>query len=113
MRLYAGSFTDFSTAITHRAIVGLLKQAYDRAQEGEILSWQNSLQAVSEVFQQAGLLDHGVLLEYQLPLTSRRLDCLISGKDSHQDLRAVIIELKQWSRTEPSAGQPHGSLRND
>lgn len=110
MRLYAGSSADFITATTHRAIVGLLKQAYfeqyrDQAREGEILSWQNSLQAVSEVFQQAGLLDHGVLLEYQLPLTSKRLDCLICGNDARQEPRAVIIELKQWSRTETSAGR--------
>jgi hypothetical protein len=110
MRLYAGSSADFITATTHRAIVGLLKQAYfeqyrDQAREGEILSWQNSLQAVSEVFQQAGLLDHGVLLEYQLPLTSKRLDCLICGNDARQEPRAVIIELKQWSKTEPSAGR--------
>ena len=110
MRLYAGSSADFITATAHQAIVGLLKKAYfeqyrDQARDGEILSWQNSLQAVSEVFQQAGLLDHGVLLEYQLPLTSKRLDCLICGTDSRQEARAVIIELKQWSRTEPSAGQ--------
>jgi hypothetical protein len=32
------------------------------------------------VFQEARLDDHGVLLEYQLPLTSRRLDCIVTGK---------------------------------
>jgi hypothetical protein len=35
---------------------------------------------MSQVFQHAELLDHGVILEYQLPMTSRRLDCMICGQ---------------------------------
>src|SRR5205807_8573444 len=46
----------------------------------EVNSWNNSLRAVSQVFQTASLLDHGVLLELQLPLTSKRLDCLVTGR---------------------------------
>jgi hypothetical protein len=109
MRLYAGSSTDFITATAHNAIVGQLKSAFfdyyrTEPQSNEVTSWHNSLQCVSQVFQQAGLLDHGVLLEYQLPLTSKRLDCLICGHDAQQQSQAVIIELKQWSDSQPSAG---------
>jgi DUF2075 family protein len=109
MRLYAGSSTDFITATAHNAIVSQLKSAFfdyyrTEPQPNEITSWHNSLQSVSQVFQQAGLLDHGVLLEYQLPLTSKRLDCLICGHDAQQQSQAVIIELKQWSDSQPSAG---------
>ena len=45
-------------------------------------SWNNSFRAVSQVFQAANLLAHGVLLELHLPLTSKRLDCLVTGYDS-------------------------------
>lgn len=109
MRLYAGSSTDFITATAHNAIVGTLKAAFfaqyrTEPQSNEVTSWQNSLRSVSHVFEQAQLFDHGVLLEYQLPLTSKRLDCLICGQDDQQQSQAVIIELKQWSATQPSAG---------
>ncbi|GGF27446.1 DUF2075 domain-containing protein [Hymenobacter cavernae] len=111
MRLYAGSSTNFITAAAHNAIVGQLQAAFfdyyrTEPQPNEVTSWRNSLRSVSEVFKKASLLDHGVLLEYQLPLTSKRLDCLICGHDAQQQRQAVIIELKQWSETQPSAG-PH------
>ena len=66
--------------------------------EAEVRSWQNSLRAMSMVIQHAGLLDHGILLEYQLPMTSRRLDCLISGRNQNGADSAVIVELKQWDK---------------
>jgi hypothetical protein len=37
-------------------------------------------------------------LEYQLPLTSRRLDALITGEDKHGVQNAAIVELKQWAK---------------
>lgn len=109
MKLYAGSSTEFIAATTHNAIVGTLKSAFfahyrTEPQPNEVTSWHNSLRCVSQVFEDAGLLDHGVLLEYQLPLTSKRLDCLICGYDANQKSQAVIIELKQWSDSQPSAG---------
>jgi len=62
----------------------------------EVASWRNSLRAMAQVIQHAKLDDHGVLLEYQLPLSSKRLDCLICGHDQSRGERAVIVELKQW-----------------
>jgi hypothetical protein len=43
-----------------------------------------------------------VILEYQIPLTSKRLDCLVTGKDAKGRDNAVIVELKQWERCEES-----------
>ncbi|PYS56387.1 MAG: hypothetical protein DMF76_25030, partial [Acidobacteria bacterium] len=71
----------------------------------EVNSWNNSLRAVSQVFQTASLLDHGVLLELQLPLTSKRLDCFVTGYDSKKAPNAVIIELKQWSGCKGASGK--------
>ena len=70
----------------------------------EINSWINSLKSLSYNFSEAGLIDHGVILEYQLPLTSKRLDCLICGKDGNEVDNAVIIELKQWEDCTEATG---------
>ena len=42
-------------------------------------------------------IDDGVqvALEYQIPLTSKRVDFMVAGTDGHRD-NVVIIELKQW-----------------
>ena len=68
-------------------------------------SWRQSLGSISQVFQLNNLLDHGIILEYQIPFTSKRLDCLITGKDSMRNDHAVIIELKQWERCKPADGE--------
>ena len=108
MRLYAGSSNQFLTDTTQNQIAEKLRQAffhYYRHYPGpaEVSSWQNSLRALSLVFIDAKLRDHGVILEYQLPLMSRRLDCMISGNDSSEKGNAVIIELKQWSKCKESS----------
>ena len=109
MRLYAGMSQNFIHDTAHNQIAGKLSEAFIRhyrykPSPSEVNSWRNSLRAVSEVFQLAHLDDHGVILEFQLPLTSRRLDCLVCGKDGHARDSAVIIELKQWDRCGRAVG---------
>ncbi len=45
------------------------------------------------------------MLEYQLPMSSRRLDCLVTGRNDQRNDNAVIIELKQWDRCSHSDGE--------
>ncbi len=65
-------------------------------------SWQNSLFRMAYILQQGRFQDHGILLEYQLPLSSKRLDCMVTGHDASDQAHSVIVELKQWSDVEPS-----------
>ncbi len=107
MRLYSGSSGQFIQDTIQNQIAEKLKSAFFNyfryyPSPAEINSWRNSLRSISQVFQYAELLDHGVILEYQLPLTSRRLDCLICGKDGRKKDNAIIIELKQWEKCEES-----------
>src|SRR3989344_3613888 len=109
MRLYAGTSEQFIQDTIQNQIAEKLKNSffdYFRyyPSPNEINSWKNSLRAISQVFQYANLMDHGIILEYQLPLTSRRLDCLICGKNSTQKDNAEIIELKQWDKCQASDG---------
>ena len=103
MRLYSGLSTDFIRDNVHNRIAEKLKDAYFRQYRhnpppSEVNSWRNSLKSVSMVFEDAKLHDHGILLEYQLPMTSKRLDCMVTGTDADRRDAAVIIELKQWDR---------------
>ncbi|MGA7794447.1 MAG: DUF2075 domain-containing protein [Candidatus Acidiferrales bacterium] len=110
MRLYSGTTKSLIEDSTCNRIATKLKDAFFagfryQPSVGEVNSWNNSLRAVSQVFQAASLLDHGVLLELQLPLTSKRLDCLVTGYDLAKISNAVIIELKQWNGCKGASGK--------
>lgn len=110
MRLYAGTSEQFIHDTIQNQIAEKLKAAFFdyyryNPSPAEVNSWRNSLRSMSQVFQYANLLDHGVILEYQLPLTSKRLDCLICGKDGNKEDNAVIVELKQWDKCDEAAGE--------
>ena len=40
----------------------------------------------------------GVSIEYRIPLTSNRIDFILTGKDQSKTDTAIIVELKQWSK---------------
>ena len=100
MHLYSGTTPEFLRDSTRNAIAGKLSDAFFayfryKPSENERRSWHNSLRSLADILRLGELNDHGILLEYQLPLTSRRLDAMIMGRDARRD-RAVIVELKQW-----------------
>lgn len=110
MRLYSGLSSHFIKDAVHNQIAEKLKDAFIRyyrfqPSPSEVQSWRNSLRAVSQVFSAAGLTEQGVLLEYQLPLTSKRLDCIVCGDNAAGGHDAVIIELKQWDRCSEAVGE--------
>lgn len=106
MQLYAGSTTDFVRDSTHNAIAGLLADAFFHhyrymPSDNERRSWHNSLRSLADVIRLGKLDDNGILLEYQLPLTSRRLDAMLTGCSAGAD-HAIIVELKQWETAQLS-----------
>jgi DUF2075 family protein len=109
MRLYSSSAKQFIRACETNQISEKLKGAFQIYRghspgESEINSWRNSLRAIADVFRLADFEAQGVILEYQLPLTSMRVDCIVTGRDAAGASHAVLIELKQWSSVEASAG---------
>ena len=107
MRLYAGMSSEFRHDTTHNRIADKLTEAFVRyyryrPSPSEIASWRNSLRAMALIVADAELDDHGVMLEYQLPMNSRRLDFLVCAKDSAGRDQAIIVELKQWETCEES-----------
>ena len=102
MKLYAGTTEHFRADARMHRIAEKLRAEYivqigHRPAPSEVASWQNSLMALSMLVDQAELNDHGVILEYQLGNTSRRLDAMLTGHSPTSAENAVVVELKQWS----------------
>jgi uncharacterized protein len=109
VRLYSGTSTEFVEDAVHNRVADKLREAfvysYNREPgASEVGSWRNSLRAMSQVIEHAKLEDQGVILEYELPLSSRRLDCMVMGQDDGGRDQAVIVELKQWEKCDPGFG---------
>lgn len=106
MQLYSGSTTRFLADVERHELAAKLQERFFdeyryQPPEAEVRAWTNSLSAMAAVVASAGFDDHGVLVEYQLPLTSRRLDCMLTGSATGRPA-AVIVELKQWDYALPS-----------
>ncbi len=62
-------------------------------------SWKNSMQYMYRVMDTSTLPDDaGIAIEYQIPLTSKRIDFIVGGNDESGRKNLVIIELKQWEK---------------
>src|SRR5918997_2354122 len=101
MQLYTGTSQQFIEDATHDRIAEKLNSAFachfgHNVARNEFRAWENSLWRMGIVLQDADLLDNGIILEYKLGLTSRRLDCMVTGTDITLRPSAVIVELKQW-----------------
>ena len=102
----SGGFVDdvVQNAIIDEIVVGFETKGVGGASPNEIRSWKNSLQYMSNLFYNCDVpTDADVAIEFQIPLTSRRVDFMISGRDINDNKNITIIELKQWegNPTEP------------
>ncbi len=107
MQLYFGSASQFIEDTFRNRIAVKLTESFQRnlgyrPANSEIRSWEHSLRAMCTVAQYAEFKDQGILLEYQLPLSSKRLDCMITGRLPSKQASAVIVELKQWDKCHES-----------
>jgi hypothetical protein len=69
-----------------------------RAGQSEIRSWERSLPALVNALMEAGLGEVEVLIEYSLPLSSKRADAVLAGvHPTTGEPSYVVVELKQWS----------------
>lgn len=73
----------------------------------EKTSWKNSMMYMHNVINTPEIPDDSeIAIEYQIPLTSKRIDFIIAGKDDKKKENVVIIELKQWesAKLSPKSG---------
>ncbi|MFI2640624.1 DNA/RNA helicase domain-containing protein [Streptomyces sp. NPDC018610] len=73
----------------------------------EVRSWERSIPALAGVLNDAGLGEVEVMLEYALPLNSKRADAVLAGVHPVTgEPSYVVVELKQWSQAEPDEDDP-------
>lgn len=73
----------------------------------EVRSWDASLAALAADLEQAGLGDVEVLAEYQLPLSSKRVDVILAGEHPRCGGPSyLLVELKQWTQAGLFEGEP-------
>jgi DUF2075 family protein len=102
VHLYQGTTAQFIGDATQARLANqLAARFFDefryRPSPSEVTSWRNSLLAMATVLQLADLRDQGILVELKLPLSSKRLDVLITGQNPTTGDSAVVVELKQWT----------------
>lgn len=67
--------------------------------QSEKTSWANSMMYMNNVLTDPEISDTvGISIEFQVPLTSKRVDFIITGLNEVEEEQVIIIELKQWSK---------------
>lgn len=102
MIIYKGKVSEFHDDVFKGVIANKLEELFikfniGKESRGEYRSWNNSLEVVSSTLKHSNINeDLMVAIEYQIPLTSKRVDFLISGLDEFDKESIVAVELKQW-----------------
>lgn len=101
MRLYEGTTQDFDRMVSTNAMVDQLENNFrdyyrHLPSPSEMRAWRESLNFLNNAVRYASIPDTCIVVEYELPFTSQRIDAMLFGKQGDAD-RVVLIELKQWS----------------
>ena len=102
MIIYRNTKGGFVSDVRDNLIADKIEEAFFRhdlghSNQAEYRAWANSLQYMRNVVDDPEIDDACELaIEYQIPLTSKRVDFLIAGKDENGKNNVVVVELKQW-----------------
>jgi len=108
MIIYQASKEQFLDDVLSNSIHDKVQELYygqtgKNAADSEIRAWRESLRFMGAVMNDDEIpSDAGICIEYMLPQSSKRIDFVISGKDEESKDFAVLIELKQWDKVEPT-----------
>lgn len=109
MIIYHASKAEFSQDVLSNQIDSKVQKSFKRKlgyrpAPGEIRSWANSLLFMNNVLATEGIPETvNVAVEYKVPLTGKRIDFIVSGKNLAQENSLVIVELKQWTTAEKTS----------
>lgn len=108
MIIYENTKGGFINDIRNGDIADKIKESFylnniSNNNEAEYRAWSNSLMFMRNVLDDDEISNEcSLAIEYQIPLTSKRVDFLIAGKDEHNNNNIVVIELKQWENCTPT-----------
>lgn len=100
MLAYNKTYDDFCNDINRGQIVASIQEALPRDfSESEKKSFRISLSSVKNALANVDIpAEAQVGLELNVPLTNKRIDFIIAGRDDHDNRNVVIVELKQWEQ---------------
>jgi len=103
MRLYSGTIGEFINDTVQNRVADKVKESFEnyygrRANPREVVSWTNSLQFLKNTLEQNSPQDNMMILEYELPYSNERIDCILFGKGDDDSDNVVVMELKQWEK---------------
>ena len=108
MIIYENTKRGFINDVNKGYIADKIEQAFlmmnlSHSNLSEYRAWANSLMYMRLVLDDEEIEDDCKLaIEYQIPLTSKRVDFLIAGKDEFDNNNIVVVELKQWEDCTPT-----------
>jgi len=97
LRTPASAFSAMEHALSQRLAEQLSYSSGQSPSPAERRSWERSLPALAADLQSAGLGEVEMLIEYRLPLTSKRADVVLAGIGHDGEPAYVVVELKQWT----------------
>ena len=101
LRQSAAAFSVLEAHLADRLAEQMSITTGQRPSPGERRSWERSLPALAADLNDAGLGGVEMLIEYQLPLTSKRADVVLAGTSARTgDPAYLVVELKQWTEAE-------------
>ena len=99
-------------SIADKILEAIKMRGLNAGHEKEYSSWQNSMQFMRNIVDDSDIDDEvRICIEYNIPLTSKRVDFIIAGADNYGKDNIVIVELKQWQKAEVVADDMHYCVR--
>lgn len=97
-----------NNSIADKILDAIRSKGLNAGHEKEYSSWQNSMQFMRNIVDDSDIDDEiQICIEYNIPLTSKRVDFIIAGADQNHNENIIIVELKQWQKAEVVADDMH------
>lgn len=106
MIVYQSTKLNFTQDVITNNIENVILDIFQRkightTTKSEINAWKNSMMYMENILQDKDIPnDCGVMIEYQIPQTSKRVDFIITGQNESRADHAIIVELKQWETSQ-------------
>ena len=103
MIVYSATKSEFNDDVNTNSITDKILERFKvklgySTTKSEINSWTNSMMFMNNILTDNTIPGNaGVSIEYRIPLTSNRIDFILTGKNKEKTDTAIIVELKQWS----------------
>jgi len=102
MIVYSKTKNEFIKDVNAHSIADEILEAFQKVVGqnvaiSELRAFQNSMKPMGYIMDDSEIPDDvGIAIEYKIPLTSKRVDFIITGADANGADNVIIVELKQW-----------------